>query len=239
MKRYRKTVGILQLSEDLPATTIANWCIQQRVNILLIRPFAVPNRFPSPYDIDALVITGKESTMDDEPLSPLLSVFLERVLEKHIPCVGLNFGADILYHALEGEWPRLYTPVCDWLDISLNSEAWPFSTSEDQAMTHQRVYFNRNRATPVPEDAQSLGQSTDGWQLGFHLANATAIYAMPDITPSAWTTLNSRGVSNQSLSGISDGKSKTLARTTNENTLLCAVLKGALKSKKFRAGVAY
>jgi GMP synthase-like glutamine amidotransferase len=122
---------------DAPAGVLADWAASGGITVRTLRvhagdPFPAVAPAGGERGYDAVVVLGSEHTAYDDTLPWLAAelAFLDALLAREIPVLGICFGGQLLARLLGGRLYRLAVPEIGWQQVTSRCEAiaagpWP------------------------------------------------------------------------------------------------------------------
>ena len=128
---------VVEQDWDAPAGVLADWAASGGVALRTLRvhagdpfPAVRPDRDERGYDAVAVLGSGHTAYDDTLPWLPAELAFLEGLLAREIPVLGICFGGQLLARVLGGRLYRLDVPEIGWQQVTSHSQAiaagpWP------------------------------------------------------------------------------------------------------------------
>jgi GMP synthase-like glutamine amidotransferase len=157
------TLIILQNTAAEKPGIVLEWARERKMKARVIRVFE-GEAFPPPEDVEALVVLGAPVSVDDDlPWLKNERVFLERMLAREAPVLGLCFGAQLLAALLGAKIFPSPAAEIGWHEVKFTS----FNLAETQTVLFQW----HGEEFSLPEGARLLAKSracvNHGFQKGF------------------------------------------------------------------------
>lgn len=157
-----KEVLVLQHVSNEGAGSLADFMAKEGI---LWRTVALYKGEPLPEDwsrIRAVLIMGGPMNVYEESKHPFLKaedIFIRQLLERHIPCLGICLGSQLIAKALGHRVYKARKPEIGWLDVRLTPAAAEDALFSEVAAAQLRVLQWHEDTFDLPKGAVHLASS--------------------------------------------------------------------------------